>query len=379
MSISKIRTIVSAAVAFVFAYTISAESVNAQSFPAINSLEVRGGFAYLDDGPRATSWAADLDLGTFGDSKFSPVIGASYWHTNRLGRLKATGGHLGLRYSPFADSRFSPYLQAKAIGQDMNAKSPDPVRDEEWSGFEVGAGLGAGLALGLDRNSNVSIAIQGERVFIKEFSHWGVRAGFAIATGSAQAAKSVVAAPPAVDPEELRLAEKAAADARQELNTALAAKSSAEDAAAKSAREAADALRELGRLMRDVVTVSETSRGVVITLGDGLFAVNQDDLSPRAADEAARIAAVLKHFSNNRIQVEGHTDSTGPERYNQGLSERRAKSVADALSSHGIASSRMELSGHAYSAPIADNDTKEGRAKNRRVEIVIVGAKLPGS
>src|SRR5690625_1297801 len=97
MSISKIRTIVSAAVAFVFAYTISAESVNAQSFPAINSLEVRGGFAYLDDGPRATSWAADLDLGTFGDSKFSPVIGASYWHTNRLGRLKAKIGRASCR------------------------------------------------------------------------------------------------------------------------------------------------------------------------------------------------------------------------------------------------------------------------------------------
>ncbi len=83
-------------------------------------------------------------------------------------------------------------------------------------------------------------------------------------------------------------------------------------------------------------------------------------------DVAARIAASKGAESLNIV---GHTDSTGPEDYNQGLSERRAQAVADYLAGQGVDPARMTTSGMGESSPIADNGTREGRAQNRRVEI----------
>jgi outer membrane protein OmpA-like peptidoglycan-associated protein len=83
-------------------------------------------------------------------------------------------------------------------------------------------------------------------------------------------------------------------------------------------------------------------------------------------DVAARIAASKGAES---LSIVGHTDSTGPEDYNQGLSERRAQAVADYLAGQGVDPARMTTSGMGESSPIADNGTREGRAQNRRVEI----------
>lgn len=377
----KHRSIILGAAGAVFASALFAGSLSAQEFPRINSLEVRGGFAYLDDGPRATSWVADINLGRLGESKFSPFIGASYWHTNRLGFLKAPGGHLGLRFEPLEGGRLHPFVHAKALGHDLSAKGGGAARDEEWSGFSLGAGLGAGLAFGIDEKQHIRLMLEGEKVFIKDFGHWGLRAGFAVAGGIGRPEIVAVApVPPSpVDEEKLRTAEKAAADARSELNKVRSEKSAADARAAKAERELEAALRELGRLMKDVVAVEQTNRGVVITLGKGLFGFDKYNLSPRAQDEVARIAAVVKHFADKRIMVEGHTDSVGPEQYNQGLSERRAKSVADALAAAGVDASRMEIVGHSLRNPVADNKDSKGRAQNRRVEVVIVGARLPGN
>ena len=83
-------------------------------------------------------------------------------------------------------------------------------------------------------------------------------------------------------------------------------------------------------------------------------------------DVAARIAASTGEES---LSIVGHTDSTGPEEYNQGLSERRAQSVVDYLAGQGVSVDRMSASGMGETSPIADNSTREGRAQNRRVEI----------
>lgn len=83
-------------------------------------------------------------------------------------------------------------------------------------------------------------------------------------------------------------------------------------------------------------------------------------------DVAARIAAST---GDETLSIIGHTDSTGPEAYNQGLSERRAQSVVDYLAAQGVSLDRMTASGMGESDPIADNSTREGRARNRRVEI----------
>ena len=77
----------------------------------------------------------------------------------------------------------------------------------------------------------------------------------------------------------------------------------------------------------------------------------------------------MKEHPELRALVEGHTDSIGSEAYNLRLSERRANAVADYMESQGISSSRITTKGWGKSKPVADNRTKEGRAKNRRVEI----------
>jgi outer membrane protein OmpA-like peptidoglycan-associated protein len=87
-------------------------------------------------------------------------------------------------------------------------------------------------------------------------------------------------------------------------------------------------------------------------------------------DEAAR---VLKEEHGVDISVEGHTDSVGTDAYNQGLSERRARAVADYLATEGIARSRMRTVGYGESRPVASNETADGRAQNRRVELKIIG------
>jgi OOP family OmpA-OmpF porin len=86
-------------------------------------------------------------------------------------------------------------------------------------------------------------------------------------------------------------------------------------------------------------------------------------------DEAAQ---TLKEYGDVRISVGGHTDSRGTDQYNQALSVRRAKSVADYLAARGVARSRMQIDGYGESRPVASNDTDDGRAQNRRVELTVL-------
>jgi len=101
------------------------------------------------------------------------------------------------------------------------------------------------------------------------------------------------------------------------------------------------------------------------------FAFDKSNLTPagkRLVDEAAR---VLKDNPSVHVSVDGYTDSIGSDAYNQRLSERRAETVAAALVEDGIDRSRLDVRGFGKSKPIADNRTPEGRARNRRVEIVV--------
>jgi outer membrane protein OmpA-like peptidoglycan-associated protein len=84
------------------------------------------------------------------------------------------------------------------------------------------------------------------------------------------------------------------------------------------------------------------------------------------------VALVLKEFDKTIIQIEGHTDSTGSDSYNQLLSERRASSVRDFLLNQGIEPRRTRATGYGERYPIASNDTAAGREQNRRVELTLV-------
>lgn len=110
----------------------------------------------------------------------------------------------------------------------------------------------------------------------------------------------------------------------------------------------------------------------VITLpSDVLFAFNKSDLSPAAQSQLDSLMSKLQFADVVSIKVIGHTDSVGSDEYNQALSERRASSVAAYLLSQGIAPSKLTSEGKGESQPLADNETDEGRAKNRRVELHI--------
>jgi outer membrane protein OmpA-like peptidoglycan-associated protein len=101
------------------------------------------------------------------------------------------------------------------------------------------------------------------------------------------------------------------------------------------------------------------------------FATNSSDISSNFYAVLDSVAIVLNEFDKTYVDVIGHTDSTGPADFNQALSVRRAQSVADYLMSREVIPERLVVTGRGPSQPIASNDTPEGRALNRRVEIVL--------
>ena len=105
------------------------------------------------------------------------------------------------------------------------------------------------------------------------------------------------------------------------------------------------------------------------------FGFDKDKLNSNAQQQLSGFAATVRNSNINpsSVSVIGHTDSTGPESYNQTLSERRANSVADYLSGQGIARRVMQVSGRGESQPVASNKTRDGRAQNRRVDIRVNG------
>lgn len=139
------------------------------------------------------------------------------------------------------------------------------------------------------------------------------------------------------------------------------------------ANEAERTMREAKelRLQMEAMQAEKTDRGMVLTLGDVLFDLDRAELKPSGEDTVRRLADFMAEYENRRVRVEGYTDSTGEESYNQGLSERRAEAVRDTLISMGISADRVEVKGFGEQYPVASNDRSGGRQQNRRVEIVI--------
>lgn len=115
----------------------------------------------------------------------------------------------------------------------------------------------------------------------------------------------------------------------------------------------------------------KTKRGLVLTLGNVLFALNKADLKPGGARTVSRLAEFMKQYPKRNVMIEGYTDSTGTAAYNQQLSQRRAAAVRDALVADGINPQRIVTKGFGEKYPVATNKTAAGRQQNRRVEIVI--------
>ncbi len=152
------------------------------------------------------------------------------------------------------------------------------------------------------------------------------------------------------------------------------ASSASELAAAERARRLAAEKKAAAALasLEELAKVKEDQRGVVITLsGSVLFATGKYTLLPIAQEKLNEVAKALKDQGYKRIIVEGHTDSRGGEDSNMLLSQRRAEAVRTHLVSQGITSSKITAVGKGESTPVASNDSADGRANNRRVELVV--------
>ena len=131
--------------------------------------------------------------------------------------------------------------------------------------------------------------------------------------------------------------------------------------------------RQIERLREQLEELKprRTERGITLTLGNVLFRFDSAELTQQAQYPLDRLAAFLHQYPNQRVIIESHTDSLGPDEYNRELSQRRAQRVADAMAARGIDRARMTIIGFGETQPIASNDTQVGRRQNRRVEFVI--------
>jgi outer membrane protein OmpA-like peptidoglycan-associated protein len=142
----------------------------------------------------------------------------------------------------------------------------------------------------------------------------------------------------------------------------------------QQAEQLNNALTQLRTLVVEITNLQQTVRGLVISLSDVLFDVDKATIKPGAERSIERIAAVLDQYPDHDIAVEGHTDATGPDEYNQRLSEQRAAAVLERLVAGGVDANRITSRGLGETTPVATNATAEGRQQNRRVEIVVLGA-----
>jgi len=165
--------------------------------------------------------------------------------------------------------------------------------------------------------------------------------------------------------------EEARLDARtREANRAQAeaerARRSQEAAAAMSAREAEELKRQI-----DMLEAEATERGLVLTLGDVLFASGSAEIQGGTNENLEKLVNFLDQYPERQVLIEGHTDNVGSAMFNQKLSRQRAESVRQYLTNHGIDNRRLSVSGYGFERPVASNDTATGRQQNRRVEVVI--------
>jgi outer membrane protein OmpA-like peptidoglycan-associated protein len=173
-------------------------------------------------------------------------------------------------------------------------------------------------------------------------------------------------------------------DLAQRANDRAQTESAAADAARSDAR-ASDRLAALSAQQNDAsqqhsrqlesaladLQAKKTDRGLVITLGDVLFATGQAELRPGGRHSLDKLSNFMRQYPQRTVQIEGFTDNVGSEEYNQRLSEHRADAVRDVLTNAGVASDRIQTRGLGKSSPVADNDSATGRQQNRRVEVII--------
>jgi outer membrane protein OmpA-like peptidoglycan-associated protein len=148
------------------------------------------------------------------------------------------------------------------------------------------------------------------------------------------------------------------------------AQAKAADLARKEAQLAEAAAGDLRKRLQNL-RATRGAQGMQMTLDDIAFAPGQAGLRPEAKASLGQLIAFVNRDPNKPIRIEGHTDSRGSTSANRALSQRRADAVRDALIAAGVAASRISSVGLGEEQPAADNETEEGRARNRRVDVIL--------
>jgi outer membrane protein OmpA-like peptidoglycan-associated protein len=124
--------------------------------------------------------------------------------------------------------------------------------------------------------------------------------------------------------------------------------------------------------LEQIAETKRTENGLIVQLkNDILFDSGSAALKPEAIEQIGQLGGILAKYSDDRVRIEGHTDAQGTEKLNEELSLRRADAVRSVLVQHGVQEAQISALGLGEVRPVADNATKEGRAKNRRVELHI--------
>ena len=160
-----------------------------------------------------------------------------------------------------------------------------------------------------------------------------------------------------------------AADAAQARLDAQKAESLREQAE----REKQDLRARLLQQLNSILATRDSARGLIANMSDVLFRSGSFELAPGARERLAKVSGIILAYPSLHMSIEGHTDAVGGDEYNQNLSEQRAQAVRDYFVQQGISSSTIETHGYGKTAPIASNDSPEGRQQNRRVELVLSG------
>jgi outer membrane protein OmpA-like peptidoglycan-associated protein len=132
--------------------------------------------------------------------------------------------------------------------------------------------------------------------------------------------------------------------------------------------------KQAAELQRDLAgaKVERVGEGIKITFDSGiLFNTNSATLSSAAMTNIGNLSQTLKKYKDTNVLIEGHTDASGSDAHNQSLSERRAASVRNYTTSHGVLADRITTQGYGESQPVADNTSVSGKKANRRVEVAI--------